>query len=163
MKTQTVSLLSLMLLCSFNTWANTEIKDFLKAIFAEVPKPQRLWIDKNNQAEIKKQFNPSQVKLSYRYWQQDNKTVWILDELGKERNITTGILIEEGAIKKVQILVYRESRGGQVQSSRFTQQYQHKDQHSNLTKEIDSISGATLSVNALNKQVSLALWLNAQL
>ena len=163
MKIKTVSLISLMLLCSFSALANTDIKDFLKATFAVVPKPQRLWIDKSSQAKIKKQFNPSQVKLSYRYWQQDNTTAWILDEIGKERNITTGIVIEGAAVKKVQVLVYRESRGGQVQSPRFTQQYQHKDQHANLSKEIDSISGATLSVNALNKQVSLALWLNTQL
>ena len=144
-------------------YANTEIKDFLKANFEEVPKPQRLWIDKTKQAEIKKQFNPSQIKLSYRYWKNKDKTVWILDEIGKERNITTGIVIENQTIQKVQVLVYRESRGGQVKNPRFTQQYYQKNSQSNLIKEIDSISGATLSVNALNKQVKLALWLNHQI
>lgn len=143
--------------------ANTDIKDFLSANFEEVPKPQRLWIDKAKQAEIKKQFNPSQIKLSYRYWKTNNTTLWILDEIGKERNITTGTVIENNAIKKVQVLAYRESRGGQVQNPRFTQQYYQKNTQSNLIKEIDSISGATLSVNALNKQVKLALWLNQQI
>jgi hypothetical protein len=143
--------------------ANTDIKDFLSANFGEVPKPQRLWIDKAKQAEIKKQFNPSQIKLSYRYWKTNNTTLWILDEIGKERNITTGTVIENNAIKKVQVLAYRESRGGQVQNPRFTQQYYQKNTQSNLIKEIDSISGATLSVNALNKQVKLALWLNQQI
>jgi hypothetical protein len=150
----------ILLLVSSICLASTEIKDFLKANFEEVPKPQRLWIDKEKQIEIKKRFNPSQIKLSYRYWKVKNKTVWILDEIGKERNITTGIMIENNTIKKVQVLTYRESRGGQVQNKRFTQQYYQKNSQSNLIKEIDSISGATLSVNALNKQVKLALWLN---
>jgi len=148
------------LVVSSVSYANNETKDFLKSNFEEAPKPQRLWIDKTKQAEIKKQFNPSQIKLSYRYWKNKDKTIWILDEIGKERNITTGIVIENQAIKKVQVLVYRESRGGQVQNPRFTQQYYQKTSQSKLIKEIDSISGATLSVNAINKQVRLALWLN---
>ncbi|MBL4772525.1 MAG: FMN-binding protein [Alcanivoracaceae bacterium] len=141
--------------------SKNSVKEFLQGQFAnEIPKPERLWIDKQKQLIIKKQFNPSQIRISYRYWQNDAITVWVLDEIGKERNITTAIVIENNAIKNVEILVYRESRGGQVQNKRFTQQYYHKNLQSNFIKEIDSISGATLSVNALNKQVKLALWLN---
>jgi len=144
-----------------NGVANTNIKQFLSQQFnKQIPKAQRMWINKDKQEIIKTQFNPSQIKLSYRYWKKDGITVWILDEIGKERNITTGIVIEDGFIKKVAVLVYRESRGGQVQNPKFTQQYFQKHTESNLIKEIDSISGATLSVNALNKQVKLALWLN---
>lgn len=142
-------------------FAENEIKNFLSQQFEnQIPKPNRIWIDKAKQAQIKKQFNPSQIKLSYRYWQNDSFTVWILDEIGKEQNITTAIVIEDNKIKKVEVLIYRESRGGQVQNQRFTQQYYQKDSQYNLIKDIDSISGATLSVNALNKQVKLALWLN---
>jgi len=135
--------------------------DFLNKHFANnIPSPQRLWLNKDKQNEITTQINPSQLKLSYRYWHDGNKSVWILDEIGKERDITTGIVIENNNIQNVEVLVYRESRGGQVQNSRFTQQYNQKNQQSNFSKEIDSISGATLSVYALNKQVSLALLLN---
>ena len=138
------------------------IKDFLEQTFSNpTPIPQRVWINNEKQAEIKTRFNPSHPKLSYRYWKHNDLTVWILDEIGKEQNITTGIVIENGKIKKVEVLVYRESRGGQVQNQRFTNQYNQKDKHSNLIKEIDSISGATLSVTAINKQVKLALWLNS--
>jgi len=136
-------------------------KDFLNQTFNnEIPKANRFWINKNKQQIIKQLFNPSQIKLSYRYWQKDETSVWILDEIGKERDITTGIVIRSNKIVKVQVLVYRESRGGQVQNKRFTQQYNNKSSSNNFIKEIDSISGATLSVNALNKQVKLALWLN---
>lgn len=152
--------IALLFLSSF-CYANTKIQDFLSNQFEQtIPKPQRLWINKQKQNEISSQINPNQIKLSYRYWHNNNKTVWILDEIGKERDITTGIVIENNTIQNVEVLVYRESRGGQVQNSRFTQQYYQKNSQSNLTKEIDSISGATLSVNALNKQVNLALMLN---
>ncbi len=143
--------------------ANTEIKGFLNTSFEEIPKPKRIWIDKKKQIFIKNHINPSQIKLSYRYWQKNNKFVWVLDEIGKERNITTGIVIINNAIQSVQIITYRESRGYQVQSDRFTHQYQNKTISNQLTKEIDSISGATLSVIAINKQVKLALYLNSQI
>jgi len=137
------------------------IKNFLNTHFENnTPKPQRIWINKDKQKEIKSKINPNKIKLSYRYWNNNENTVFILDEIGKERDITTGILIKNNTIKTVEVLVYRESRGGQVQNPRFTQQYYQKNQQSNLAKEIDSISGATLSVNALNKQVKLALLLN---
>lgn len=138
----------------------SDIKDFLSKQMTKIPKPQRLWIDKDKQKNIKKTFNPSQIKLSYRYWQIGDKTIWVLDEIGKERNITTGIVIENNVVQSVEVITYRESRGGQVQSNRFTNQYQNKTINSNLIKEVDSISGATLSVNAINKQVKLALYLN---
>ena len=156
----TLPTIALLIVSSF-CYANTKIQDFLSSQFDQtIPKPQRLWIDKDKQTEIKTNINPNKVKLSYRYWHLNNKIVWILDEIGKERDITTGIVIENNTIQKVEVLVYRESRGGQVQNPRFTQQYFQKNNKSNLTKEIDSISGATLSVIALNKQVNLALLLN---
>lgn len=155
---------TIFLLLSNNCFAQNNIKDFLSSQFDnKTPAPQRLWINKQKQTIIKKQFNPSQTKLSYRYWENNNTCVWILDEIGKEQNITTGIVIQNNAVKSVEVLVYRESRGGQVKNKRFTNQYNQKNSQSNLIKEIDSISGATLSVNALNKQVKLALWLNQQL
>ena len=151
---------TIFLMIVFQAKANDN-QSFLQKTFAQIPKPQRIWIDKKRQHVIKNQFNPSQIKLSYRYWQKEDVTAWILDEIGKERNITTGIVIENNHIKSVEVISYRESRGGQVQSERFTNQYQQKDLNSNLVKEIDSISGATLSVNAINKQVKLALYLNS--
>ena len=138
----------------------SDSKDFLSKHFSQIPKAQRIWLNKEQQKTIKSTINPSQIKLSYRYWQKDNITFWILDEIGKERNITTAIVVKNGKIETVEVITYRESRGGAVKSERFVSQYLAKDKNSNLTKEIDSISGATLSVNALNKQVKLALFLD---
>ena len=163
MKISTLLILILLLAPQQQLSANNKniTKDFLDQTFnSEAPKPKRFWANKETQQAIKTQFNPSQIKLSYRYWQKDNTTVWILDEIGKERDITTAIVINNNKVAKVEVLIYRESRGGQVQNSRFTQQYNNKTSTNNFTKEIDSISGATLSVYALNKQVRMALWLN---
>lgn len=144
--------------------SQSAIREYLVAEFGEeLPSPERIWINAEDKIAIKELINPSQIKLSYRYWQSNDKTVWILDEIGKERNITSGITLIGDRVEKVRVLVYRESRGGQVQNIRFTQQYKNKDMDSNLLKEIDSISGATLSVQAMNKQVKLALWLNSQI
>jgi len=125
----TLCLTILAFLLSFKALANSELKSFLQSTYEQVPKPQRLWIDKQKQSEIKRLFNPGQIKLSYRYWQNQNKTLWVLDEIGKERNITTGIVIVNNSIQKVEVLIYRESRGGQVQNPRFTQQYYQKNDH----------------------------------
>lgn len=166
MKISKLLILTLLLVFQQQLSANDKniIKDFLDQTFNnETPKPKRFWANKETQQLIKTQFNPSQIKLSYRYWQKAETSVWILDEIGKERDITTAIVINKDKIVKVEVLIYRESRGGQVQNSRFTQQYNNKTSTNNFTKEIDSISGATLSVYALNKQVRMALWLNQSL
>lgn len=138
-----------------------KISGFLDQTFIDqVPSSKRIWLNKDKQKEIRTKFNPNSPKISYRYWEDESKSVWVLNEIGKERDITTGIVIKNGMVEKVQVLVYRESRGGQVQNDRFTNQYKNKTDANNFIKEIDSISGATLSVNALNKQVKMALWLN---
>jgi uncharacterized protein with FMN-binding domain len=86
--------------------------------------------------------------------------VWVLDEIGKERDITTGVVLKNNQVADVEVIVYRESKGGEVQIPWFTDQFQGAQSQNNWQKDIDSISGATLSVNALKKQVTIALALN---
>ena len=77
--------------------------------------------------------------------------------------ITMGIAIEAGKIQAVEILVYREERGGEVHQSFFKQQFINSVLNSDntLSKEIDGITGATLSVNAVTRITKLALALHA--
>lgn len=58
----------------------------------------------------------------------------------------------DGAIRNVTILVYRENYGGEIASKRFLRQYVGKKAGENMeySKDIDGISGATLSVRSLN-------------
>ena len=72
------------------------------------------------------------------------KSVWILDEVGKEKPITTGIVIKNGKIELIKILVFRESRGWEIRHAFFTDQFKQTELTKNqqLSSDIDNISGA---------------------
>lgn len=99
------------------------------------------------------------------YWQAGSRTAFVLEEIGKEQPITAGIVVEAGRIEQVRVLVYRESRGGEVRHPAFTRQFEGAGlkEDMRLNQSIDGISGATLSVNALNRMARLALFLDRQL
>ncbi len=96
-----------------------------------------------------------------RYWQAGDRTAWILEEIGKTEPITTGFIVEGGKIDTVKVLIYRESHGWEVRRPAFTKQFRNatlrNDQRKGLSKHINGISGATLSVNALTNLSRLAL------
>lgn len=100
--------------------------------------------------------------LRIRYWQSTNRTLWILDEIGKTLPITTGFVIENGKIIDTQILAFRESRGYEVKYPQFTEQFSGVAllESKELTKSIDNVTGATLSVIAVKKVARLALFLD---
>ncbi|WP_069472977.1 FMN-binding protein [Candidatus Marithrix sp. Canyon 246] len=79
--------------------------------------------------------------------------VWILEEIGKKKPITTGIVINKGRIERFKVLIFRETRGWEVCYPFFTNQF--KGNSLNNFSHIDGISGATLSVRALKN------WLNS--
>lgn len=148
---------------SYTSDENQKVKAFLASVFQkEVPAPKRLWVNADLKPALTQILNRPVKKLSYRYWQAQGKTVWLLDELGKERDITTAVVIQNQQVQQVKVVVYRESRGGEVQVPWFTEQFIGASQQQNWQKDIDSISGATLSVNALKKQTELALYLDSQ-
>ena len=82
------------------------------------------------------------------------------EEVGKYRPITflVGTRVDL-AVEGVEVLVYRESRGGEVQKQRFLRQYRAKsaDDPIRINKDILNIAGATLSVRALNLGVRRVL------
>ncbi len=84
----------------------------------------------------------------------------VLDEIGKYRPITflvsTGV---DGKVRDLQVLVYREHIGQQIESTRFTRQFRGKavDQEIRLHREIRNLAGATLSARASVRAVRRAL------
>ncbi|HEY9199329.1 MAG TPA: FMN-binding protein [Gammaproteobacteria bacterium] len=141
-------------------------EDFLNEIFAgEVPKPAMIWMtgQVRSSAETILGHEPTQMRI--RYWQADQRTAWILDEIGKERPITTGILINAGKIERIRVLIFRESRGWEVRHDFFTDQFKQRTltPDMKLNGQIDGISGATLSVRALTNLARLALYLDQQI
>lgn len=84
------------------------------------------------------------------------------DEVGKFYPITFLVGVDiDLRVKGVRVLVYRESHGGGVRRMRFLRQYRGKSLSDPIRRHRDiiSISGATLSVDALNRGVKKILFL----
>lgn len=134
--------------------------DFVAEAFAPAtPEAKSLWLTpelKQASAEI---LDHALKGLRVRYWQQGEKTAWILEEIGKELPITIGVVVNDNSVEVVKILAFRESRGWEVRYPSFTDQYRQAEltETQQLDKSIDGITGATLSVRAVSKVVRLAL------
>jgi hypothetical protein len=142
-----------------------EPQAFLQEVFnGKVPKPRLIWITKARRAVIKEILDHKPRSLRIRYWGRDGRTVWILEEIGKELPITTGIVVNKGQIERIKILIFRESRGWEVRYPFFTDQFSGARLIKNyqLNQPIDGITGATLSVRALKKLARLSLYLHQQ-
>jgi hypothetical protein len=141
-------------------------EDFLDEVFAAgVPQPEVVWLTgsvRDAAADILG-HNPAQMRL--RYWRVGPRTAWILEEIGKEKPITTGIVINADRIELVRVLIFRESRGWEIRHSFFTDQFKQAGLSSDrkVDARIDGISGATLSVRALTNLARLALFLHQQI
>ena len=138
---------------------------FLQESFqTEVPSPSLIWLTPERKQVISNIMSHAYGGLRVRYWARDGRTAWILEEIGKELPITVGIIVEAGAIQQVNILAFRESRGGEVRYPAFTDQFSGAKlgDKQRLDSNIDGISGATLSVRAVKKLARLALYLHEQ-
>ena len=138
--------------------------EFIQKYLTQPVENKVLWLNKPLQQRAATILGHNYQGLRVRYWQAGNRTAWVLDEIGKEQPITTGVVIENQQIVAVDVLVYRESRGGEVQQNFFTKQFKglSLDKNDKLTKKVDGITGATLSVWALQKIARLALMFDSQ-
>jgi hypothetical protein len=137
-------------------------EDFLHETFGgEPPKPQFLWLDDAAQARLKAIFGHVYPQARLRYWRTPDKTAWILEDIGKEFPITAGFVVKSGAIEAARVLIFRESRGDEIRYPGFLKQFRgahlRKDE---LEPHIDGISGATLSVWAMQRMARAALTLD---
>ena len=138
-------------------------KQFVSTSFnGELPKSKVIWLSSGDKVVISEIMSHQYNRLRLRYWQQDTETVWVLEEIGKEKPITIGVHIKNEQIVDVKVLAYRESRGDEVRHDFFTQQFHSASltKENKLNQHIDGITGATMSVRALTKVARLALWLN---
>lgn len=77
-------------------------------------------------------------------------------QIGKSFPITfMTVLNVDGTVRDVEILIYREPRGWEVRFPSFMDQFTGKNAESDY-REINTITGATLSVNAMVRGVSRA-------
>ncbi|MCB1643994.1 MAG: FMN-binding protein [Pseudomonadales bacterium] len=137
---------------------------FIAGSFTEEPAAQVVWLGKEEQQVAKEILGHPYQGLRVRYWTSGDKTAWILDEIGKEKPITTGIVVSDTGVERVTILAFRESRGGEVRHPFFTAQFAgvSLDDNLRLNESIDGISGATMSVSAVSNVTRLALYLHSK-
>lgn len=135
---------------------------FLSLTFSEIPEAQRILLTGDLSKRVKTILGHRYKKIRVPYWQTGCRSAWILEEIGKERFITTGFVVNSGGLEKVKVLIFRESRGWEVKHDYFGEQFIDARLSDNrLTKRIDNISGATLSVRAVTKLSKMALMLHA--
>ncbi len=140
-------------------------EEFISDVFAgKPPEPKRLWITRDLKKQVRRIMERDLGVVRLRYWQEGNKTAWILEEVGKEKPITTGLVINGDEIEQLKVLVFRESRGWEIRHPFFTDQFKGMklNPDTTLDKHVDAISGATLSRNAMIKLSRLALFLHQQ-
>ena len=127
------------------------------------PKPRLLWLTRDVATVAGRILGHAPSHLRQRYWADGNKSVWVLDEIGKEEPITAGFVIENGHITQARVLVFRESRGAEIHYPAFLKQYLGAtlSVEKQLDRNIDGISGATLSVHAMGRMARLALYFDA--
>ena len=136
--------------------------DFLAEVFGQVPQPQALWLTQAVRADVERILGHGWAGLRIRYWRQGSRTAWILDEVGKERPITSGLVVNEARLERIKVLIYRESRGSEVRHPFFLDQFDGAKLRPDrrLDRAIHGVSGASLSVTALEKLARLALYLH---
>ena len=127
-----------------------------------IPESSFLYPDKALVSKIKSVLGHRYRRFRIRYWLKDERSVWILEEIGKEKPITTGFAVQRNTLKEVKVLIFRESRGWEVRYDSFANQFldARLTKDMKLSRRIDNITGATLSVRAVTKLARLALLLH---
>jgi hypothetical protein len=138
---------------------------FLAETFADgVPAPRVLWLRGETRRRVWAILGHGYSGIRVRYWRRRGRSAWVLEEIGKYKPITAGIVIDDGRIARAKVLVYRESHGWEVRHPFFTDQFRgvRLGPNGRLSRRIDGISGATLSVGALTRLARLALFLHGR-
>jgi Na+-translocating ferredoxin:NAD+ oxidoreductase RnfG subunit len=100
-------------------------------------------------AAIEKACDANVGNRQLRAWKSSTGGWFIADQVvGKHDFIPFAVALDDsGAVKDVEILEYREAYGGEVANAKWRAQFAGKNHESplKLTKDIQNISGATLS------------------
>ena len=100
-------------------------------------------------AAIEKASDTNVLSRQAKIWRVSTGGWFIADEVvGKHEFIPFALALDDkGAVKSIEILEYRESYGGEIRDPKWRAQFTGKDKSATLrlTKDIQNISGATLS------------------
>jgi hypothetical protein len=155
-------LLSVMLLWSPPSYSQKgdfmSVPEFAEQVFGDISPWQTLWLNNDQKSQLSDALNRPFRQLRLRYMQEGETTLWIFDEIGKELPITIGLAVNDQGIAALQILTYRESRGGEVRMAAFREQFLGASlMEDELDQPIDGITGATMSVWTVKRAATAAL------
>jgi len=133
---------------------------FINEQFKTKPKVKLILLTKEMQSEASRILGHAPRKLRQRYWTDGARTLWILEEIGKTDPITAGFVVKNGRIEQAKVLIYREHRGMEVRFPAFLKQFSgvSLSTGNSLDRKIDGITGATLSVHAMERMARTALY-----
>lgn len=137
-------------------------QQFLDETFPHGYQADTYWLKDGARKKLEQSLGHAYPALRIRFWHHGDRTAWILNEIGKEMPITTGIVVEGERIVAINVLEYRESRGGEVRHGFFRNQFlgATRGEKSGLDRHIQGITGATLSVQAMRRMATAALQLH---
>lgn len=138
--------------------------DFIGAAGGKPDSPAFLLQRRELQEKVQAILGHPYKTLRVRYWRAGEATIWVLDEVGKEEDITIGFVVRGAAIVDTDVLEFRETRGWEIRYPSFTRQFGGATltDGDRLDRPIDGITGATLSVGAYQRLARLALVFDAQ-
>ena len=93
---------------SFAKGAYQQPEEFVSKAFTQQPEPQVVWVKGELRTQIEHILQHKYNARRIRYWQLDKRSVWVLDEIGKKKPITVGIIIDDNKISELKVLVFRE-------------------------------------------------------
>ena len=138
--------------------------DYVKSFFGgDTPKKYTVWVIGDLRDDINQVINGADsTPVRYRYWRKDARTLWVLDSVARTMPITAGVVGENDKIVDISVLIYRETRGHEIQNRVHRAQYYDAaiTERNTLDKPINGISGSTLSVNSLKRMARIALLLH---
>lgn len=125
---------------------------------------QKYWLSEVDRENLEAILLRKPSSLRVPYWRAGERSAWVFEEIGKTEPITIGIVVETDKVVAVHILAFRESRGWEVKYPFFRDQFNGVSLQESLqfSTNIDGITGATLSVNAVKKVTAMALYLHQQ-
>lgn len=135
------------------------LDELSQEVFSTPPSAKALWLTKLRKEEAKELMDYSLNQARVRYQEFNNKRLWVMSEIGKEKPITFGIVTQAGKIIRIEVMTFREVRGDEIRLPQYTAQYdgQTLTKDGKLTNNVDGISGATYSVRSMKKVARLAL------
>ena len=147
-------------------WACADVyqtpEDFLREMQADPAHAESLWLNGERKVQVETLLGKPYAALRVKFWRVPGKTLWVLEDIGKDEFITLGFVIAGQRIEHTRVLIFRESRGWEIKFPSFGRQFVGVGLTASkqLDRPIDGITGATLSVNAYERMARLALWLD---